>query len=140
MKKILIVLLLPVLFVVGCSNGKEEKAKKELQEITFEEYNTKINNEEDFVLYIGSTNCGHCSSFKPKLEEVINENNVDVYYLDISKITDQEYSKLKNKVFLTGTPTTTYFVKGKYGADKIVGDKDKNEIVSFLEKIGYIGD
>ena len=59
--KWLLVLLLFILFVPGCSS---EKGK--LESITFEEYKNLIENKESFVLEVMSSDCTHCKSLKPK--------------------------------------------------------------------------
>lgn len=136
MKKIFLVLAI-ILLVTGCNlMGKKGK----LEEITFEQYEEKIKNNESFTLFIWMTGCAHCEALEPILKEVIDEKGLTVYSINISNISETEYEKLKNKTFLSGTPTTVIFEKGKK-KDKIVGDgSTKEDLIKFFKKNGYIGE
>ena len=136
MKKILCLVLVALLLVTGC-NSKVKEGK--LTNISFDKYVEKIEKEESFVLLIWRTGCSHCEEFEPKLKEVIGEYNIKVYSMDISEISDSEYEKLKNKTFVTGTPTTVIFEKGK-NKDKMVGNRTKEAIIDFFKTNGYIGE
>ena len=56
MKKILF-LITSLLLLTGCSKGK-------LSEISYNEFKTKLDNKEEFVLVIGRASCGHCLDYK----------------------------------------------------------------------------
>ena len=135
MKKFLILLLISVLMVTGCFDNKYTTTV----EISYEEYKEKIDNNESFALLIWRTGCAHCETFEPKLDEVISKYNLKIYSLDISDLEEVEYEKLKNKTFVSGTPSTVIFEKGKK-KDKLVGDKDKDTIIKFFKTNGYIGE
>ena len=81
MRKILYVLILiPLLLIIsGCG-------AKTYDEITYDDLNNMLDDKESFVLFIGSATCTHCDAYKVTLNKVIEEYNVDIKYLDISKI------------------------------------------------------
>lgn len=135
MKKVLISLIICLLFVTGCfaNSGKPSKAVS----LTFNKYEEKINKKESFILLIWRTGCSHCEEFEPKLDEIIKEYNLKIYSINISDLDDTEHAKLANKTFMTGTPTLVVFEKGKY-QDRLVGDKDKKEVINFLKENNYI--
>lgn len=55
----------------------------------------QMNNDEPFVLYVGSSSCSHCLEFKPNLLRYIYENKVLVEYLDVGAGEDyEEYAKI----------------------------------------------
>lgn len=145
MKRILS--LITILFILtGCSSQKYQIAKeyrndsekyKEYTEITYSEYNKKIKNEESFIILLYQTGCSHCESFEPKLNKLIKEFNLEVYALNLANVTDKEYAIIKNKTFISGTPSTIFFKNGKY-EDKLEGNKDKNKIIEFLLEIKYL--
>ena len=137
MKKMLCLVLVAILLVTGCEIGGKKYTTT--NQISYAEYDKKIKNKESFALLIWRTGCSHCETFEPKLDEVISKYNIEVYALDISDISDTEYQKLKNKTFISGTPTTVIFEKGKNKA-KIVGDKDEDAIIKFFKTNGYIGE
>ena len=133
MKKILLIII-SFLVLTGCSLFKNYK------EINYSEYKKMLDNNDTFVLYIGSKTCSHCQDFAPTLKKVIRKYDLDVKYIDISKLTNKEYLTLKNKTMLQGTPTVVFVEKGKVlsGNHKIQGAVDENEVISVFKKQGYI--
>lgn len=110
-------------------------------EITFDEYAKMIENEETFILLMGQPSCSHCADFKPTIEKVIKKYQIEVKYIDISKLSDKEYSILKNKTFITGTPNTVFIKEGKLDTSaKISGAKSYEAVVNALKKVGYINE
>lgn len=137
MKKLLYILL-GLLLMAGCGQNI-----KSYQEITFNKLETKFDQKEDFVLFIGSEDCSHCQSYKPKLEAVIKVNQVKVYYIDISKLTLEENKKLNEVVPYSGTPYTVFIEDGKLKEIDsqiytITGDRDIEYIEKIFKKNGYI--
>ncbi|MGT2888109.1 thiol reductase thioredoxin [Streptococcus didelphis] len=59
-----------------------QKELKSFKKISISDLQSKMNNEEEFYLYIGRGSCPHCRAFVPKLSEVVKQRNVTVYYLD----------------------------------------------------------
>ena len=132
MRKILFILL-AVLCLTGCSNGTS------LKNISYDDLNDKMKNNETFVLYIGSATCSHCEEFKPTLEKVIKKYKLEVYYIDMSKVSDEEYDSVKSKTNLQGTPTVLLVDGGKSrSTTRIVGTTDEEATVEFFKEIGRI--
>lgn len=131
-KKIFIFSLFMVLFS-GCG-------KSYIINSSFEEINNKINNKDSFILYIGSAECSHCEVFKPKLEDIANENKIEVFYIDVSKLNDEEKTKLSNIVSYSGTPTTAFIVDGYDPGSQthIDGDVSKDKIIDTFKNNGYL--
>lgn len=137
MKKLLLVLI-GLLLIVGCG-----QKLKSYTEISFSQLETKFDKKEDFVLFIGSAACSHCQSYKPKLEAIIKVNQVKVYYIDVSKITEEENEKLDGWVTYGGTPYTIFIEDGKVKeldsqVYSISGDRDIEYIEKIFKKNGYI--
>lgn len=132
MKKVLM-LLVSVLLLTGCSFGTS------LKKITYDELNQKMKNKETFVLYIGSKDCSHCAEFKPTLETVIKKYKLEVYYIDMSLVSEEQYNAVKEKTGLNGTPTVLVVEKGKSkSTDRIVGTKDEESVIEFFKEINII--
>ena len=122
--------------VTGC--GRKIKT---YDEIDYKEYSDMIEQKEDFILYIGSATCSHCIEFSPTLKKIIKKYQIDIKYIDISKLEEKEYAVLKNKTKLQGTPTIVFFHKGivDSGSDnKIQGAVSFDEVENMLKKKGYI--
>ncbi len=136
MKKIIAVLImLTLLFsITGCGGPKTYK------EISFEELNKKIDAKEDFILFIGSETCSACSAYKITLNKVIEKNKVEVNYIDISKLSDDENSDLLANFYFSSTPTTVFVEKGKEKDtnDRLVGAQKYSKVVKKFKEKGYI--
>ena len=134
MKKILIgMFVLCSLIFTGCNKSKE------LESISYDELASKIENKDSFVLYVGSSSCSHCASYKPKLETVINDYKLEVYYIDMANLSEAKYNSVMKKVDGEGTPTTVYLERGKTkSSPRIEGDRDSEDIIEFFQDLGYI--
>ena len=111
-------------------------------EISYSELNKMISDKKDFVLFIGSETCSACSSYKVSLNKVIRKYNIDVKYLDISKLSEKENSELISKFPISGTPTTIFVNDGveKDTYRRIDGNVRYSKIVEKFKNSGYIKD
>lgn len=121
--------------LTGCFNKKSN-----IKEITLEEFKEKIANKETFPLYVGNEGCSHCISYKPILESVVNENDIVLYHLDNSKLSDEEYSEFKKYIKISGTPTVLFITKGEEETtlNRIVGQTSKDVTIKRFKTNGYI--
>lgn len=96
---------------------------------------------ENSIIVIGRTGCSYCEKFQPIINEVMEENNVVIYYFDIYSLTEEEYTLLSNSAdfFGTewGTPSTLVFNKGKV-VDVQSGYSDVATFTKFLKDAGAI--
>lgn len=138
MKKFLIVFMMLVIFVTGCGNKKFTT----YHEIGYVEYNEMIDNSETFPLVIGSSTCSACSLFKPIMENFISKYQVEVYYIDLSKLSEEDFNSLKAQVGFSSTPTTVFFEDGSQTSSyyRIVGSESLSSVVSAYKRMGYIGE
>ena len=135
MKKI--VLLISLFFITTGCFGRI----KSYDEIDYKTYTKMIEEKEDFILYIGSANCSHCQEFGQTIKKVIRKYQLDIKYIDISKLKVKQYEILKNKTKLQGTPTIVFIHKGVVdsgSSNKIQGTVPMDEVESMLKKKGYI--
>lgn len=134
MKKIFVIALaLICITLTGCGNGKD------LVEISYDELATKIENEESFVLYVGSSECSHCADYKPTLEKIIYENKLDVYYINLAKLSDAKRKAVLDKAEAEGTPMTVYIEKGKTKSEpRVEGARDYDTTLEFFKELGLV--
>lgn len=132
MKKILIILC--ALFLVGCSNPK-------YTEISVTQFQEKLDAKESFILVIGSDTCSACKSYEPTMQKVMKDTNLEIFYINLHVLSDEDYSKIYSSYVVTSTPTTFFFKDGVETStyDRIVGAVDYDEVIKKLEKLGYIG-
>ena len=148
-KDLILILLVVVLLIVALfvTMKKEPELDIELPialqgeagftEITYSEYEEKMNTEAPFLVVVVRDGCGYCEMYEPILEEVAGEYKIPIYYINMSNLSSEEYTALgtSNSYFKKnqgkwGTPTTLFIKDGKT-VDCILGSRTKEE----LEKI-----
>ena len=137
MKKIFYCLIFSMIFIfTGCTKGNLST----YHEISYKEYVSMVENNESFPLVIGSSTCSTCSMFKPTMESFISKYQVDVRYIDLSKLSEDEKNKLGSDLNFQSTPTTIFFENGKQTSVyyRIVGSESLNGVVSAYKRMGYI--
>jgi len=144
-KTFLIVVGLFIIFVgVGLSlffifNSKPKTYK----EINFSELEELIDSGDKFALFIGSNSCSHCTIFKVAVNEVVSEYGVTINYIDVSKLSDEEYAYLNSRLSFSATPTTVLIDSGDEKVEdrvltKIRGSKSSSEFATLLKKYKFI--
>ena len=114
--------------IIGIFFGVIQKKETDLfNEISIEEYNEKVADKKDFILYIHSPTCSHCLDFKPKLNKIIKKKHVTVFGMDMSKEENRADNLVKD-----GTPVLIIF-KGGEEVNRQIGDKTEKETLEFLK-------
>ena len=136
MKKVLVIIALMIVGLsFGCSNGLST-----YKEIDYDAYKEMINNKESFILFIGSDECSHCADYEITLNRVIKKYNVEVNYLNLLDMSNEQLNEFKSQISFTGTPTTIFIKNGEEDShyNRIVGAVDYDEVVKKFEDNGYI--
>lgn len=138
MKKVIILISICTLFLLttGCNNKLNGYT-----EISYTEFNEKKENGDTFPLIIGSSTCSACAAYKIVVEQVISEKQVEVFYIDLSGVSEEEYNKLKTEISFTGTPTTVFYKEGKLTSfyNRLDGAEEIDKVKDYLERNNYIG-
>lgn len=137
MKKVIFLCcFLGFFFVTGCGNKKLEGYNT----IDYSEYVKLMEDNKTFSLVIGSSTCSACSMYKGTMEKFIEKYQVDVKYIDISKLSEEEYGLLKSEINFSSTPTTIFIREGKHTSsyDRIVGAEMISKVVSTYRRMGFI--
>lgn len=136
MKKVLICLVtILVLFISGCSKKLEGYT-----EISYDELMKKQENGETFPLVIGSEECSACANYEITMNSFISKHQIEVFLIDLIKLEDSEYDKLKSEISFTGTPTTVFYKDGKLTSffNRIDGSASKSTVESYFKNNNYI--
>jgi predicted bacteriocin transport accessory protein len=135
MKKVLTIIAAAFIFLTGCTNNL-----KTYKEIKFADFNRMIENEESFVLYIGSSNCSHCAAYTLTINRVVKQHQVSVHYIDVAKLSNEEYDQFYDMVEFDGTPTTIFIENGKEESifNRIDGNKSYDKVIEMFRKNNYI--
>lgn len=145
-KNIIISAVIIVLTVIICAaiwfigKGFNKTEYPYIHELTFNELESKLKNQDSFVLIITQTGCSHCEAYLPVVQNVSNKYKVDFYVLNRTNISDEERTKLKNIANISGTPTTLFYTSGeeKSALNRLVGQATEYRLVEKLTSEGYI--
>ncbi len=107
-------------------------------EITYDEYEKHIENDDAFLVVVVQTGCTHCQNFEPIVEQVAGEYQIPILKLNITNLEENDYYALKdsNRYLKTkkwGTPTTL-LMKGSTVVDSIGGEETYEEFVKFIKE------
>lgn len=138
MKKFLVILSFVLIFVTGCGTKKFTT----YDEINFNDYKNLIDNKASFPLVIGRTGCSACELFKPTMEKFISKYNIDVKYVDISKLSEDDKNEFSSLVGFQSTPTTIFVHDGELVSyyHWIIGSETLNNVVNAYKREGFIGE
>ena len=122
-------LVIGILFLTGCS-------KNYIKEIDYNQYKELISSNKTFILEVMRDDCINCKNFKPKLNEVAKEYNIEIMSISTDNLSDEELD-----VFgVSGTPTVIFYKNGKEEttAARIIGDTSKDKIVTKFKASDFI--
>lgn len=108
-----------------------------LHQLTYDQYETMIDNKDTFIVIIERASCGYCTMYMPIVKEVANEKKIPIYYIDTDTLTTEEMNALNNsnnylKRNNWGTPTTL-FMLGDRVLEYIDRYVEKESLLSFLD-------
>lgn len=132
MKKILIFIATLAIFLSACSSVGPTKIKaKEMSKL--------LDNKESLVLYVGSSICSACKTYKPVVAEIIKNYKVKVYYVETDSDVTADLTALLDKHLgdVQYTPTTFIFKDGVL-LDSKVGSLDYIALKNWFVKYGII--
>lgn len=149
-KDLILVLLVVVLLVIAIFVTVNKTPELDIElpiavegepgftEITYAEYEAKMEEEKPFLLVLVQDGCGYCDMYKPVVKEVSDEYNIPIYYINLTNLSLEDNTALSNsnsylKKNKWGTPTTL-FMYGDVVVDSLGGYKDKDIFVSFVKE------
>ena len=135
MKKILLCLVMVLLVVSGCASKEEVSYSYEL---SVQDVITKLENDETFIVYLGTTNCSACATFAP-IAEKMNENyGTQIYHVELDLEKDED---LKNSLLeampVTYTPSINIVVDGEI-VDNYEGVLEYMDLKEFISEYGCV--
>lgn len=133
-KYLLIIIVILVSFITSCSTKLETYTS-----LDYAEYLKKLDNKETFPLVIGSESCSACAMFKGTMETFIKDYQVEVFYIDISKLTEEERNALKAQTSFDGTPTTVFIKDGELTSyyNRLDGTANYSKVKDIYKKNEY---
>ena len=115
--------------------------RSRLYELNVDNVIEKINNKDSFILCISATYCEHCKEYKPKLEDISQKYELDIYYIDFDKYSENEQQLFRNYISFDGSTPVTLFIKNgeeETTVNRINGNVSKDKIISKFKSNGFI--
>lgn len=136
MKKIFMILMIClIVFCTACGNKL-----KTYTVISYDEYLEKVDNDETFPLVIGSAECSACGMYEGTMEIFIEKYQVEVFFIDISKLSTEERVNLNTQINYDGTPTTVFIEEGNLTSyyNRIDGAVSLSSVENYFKINNYI--
>lgn len=117
-----------------------------LQQLTYAEYQDKIDNGDEFVVILERATCSHCVTYMPVAEQFASDNSLPMYYVDTDTFTEEDWtlfeksnSYLKKANGNWGTPTTLV-LSGSQMVDYIEGATDASKLLDLYNEYFDMGE
>lgn len=128
--------------IVGVKDDSKDadKAKGQLVSMEVSEWQTAIKEDTLIVTTLAQTTCSWCEKFKPVAQTVAKKYGVDIVWLNVNTLSQEDYTKLTGtfkELSEFGTPHTIITKNGKL-VDQISGYVEESDFVSALQKNGVI--
>ena len=79
-------------------NAEYKSEYPNLNMINYEDYKNILDSGEKQIVVIGQTGCAYCEQTKPILDEIAEEDGVTINYLNLTNISEDEFSELMSSV------------------------------------------
>lgn len=119
-----IISFMVIIFLVYYMQGGENNYKK--GEVNISKYvdsmsrynfDKRVKNNVEFIVYIGRNDCSDCNEFDPIFTKFLLENNLTdrLYYLDVKNLAKEKnrWEEFKQKYDISSTPTIAHYKDGK---------------------------
>lgn len=133
----IILLITIIIFLVYNNNMNKSK----LVNINLDKVEEKINNKDTFILCVSSSTCINCERYLPKLEEISRDYNLEIFYIEVDKLSSKELTEFKNVIsFDDATPVTLFIKNGveNTASNRIFGNVSSDKIIEKFKKNGFI--
>ena len=125
----LFVLILGIIASTGCG-------KNYIHEISYKEYQELIRNKETFVLEVMKNDCVACRGIRPKLQKITKKYKVEVKFIDLKKLSQEENDSLA----VSATPTIIFYTNGEEETTtaRIEGNVSEKRIIEKFKASSFI--
>jgi len=127
------VLAIILIFIIFCFVNKYF-SENFLFKISYEEFISKYDNNEELILLIYREDCYNCDTYIKTVKQAANSSRNIIYYIDIDDIKDpKQYSNLWNITKVDGSPAIVK-INNKEIIGSEVGSKTKSEVIKFIKE------
>ena len=113
---------------------------KQMYTIDVGQYLSYYNGSENTLILVGNDGCGYCKIAKPIIQEIMFENDFDIYYLntdDFTTETEDLFMSSNEQLSSFATPLLMVVSNGEI-VDSIEGLYDKDGYVEFFTNNNFI--
>lgn len=125
----MIIVIMGIGGAIALSNKQEAP---EYKDISLKQFEKKVKDSQEFVVYVQETSCPACQESRPILNKVIKENDLEVFSLNIEKKENYDTSFLE-EYNVDHVPTILKIKDGKE-VNRIVGFHTENDYIKFLKE------
>lgn len=109
--------------------------------INYSQYEEIYESEEKAIVVLGQTGCGACAAYLPNINEIGEEKNIKIYYVDMTQLESEDSSKITSLSYFKdkeswGTPLTL-ILENKEVVDSQEGAATKEVTLEFFQKNGF---
>ena len=93
-------IIIGIVFLIGSliiMFTNSDKNNNYIKEINFKEYKDIIKDNGYSIILLTSPTCSHCNSYKPFVNYIASEYNLNVYNINLNTVTYEEYIELHDK-------------------------------------------
>ncbi|MBP3635520.1 MAG: thioredoxin family protein [Bacilli bacterium] len=108
-----------------------------LTQINVDGFIQLLSSEDTKIVLAASLECPHCTALKPKINELAKSLNVEINYLELSTMTQEEQNKFygSNEFLKTNTSIPLVMaIRNNEVIDSFVGNVEKEQVEAFLRK------
>lgn len=120
---------------------KLEATDANLNKIGHAEYDELINSDEKEIIVIAQTGCSYCESAKPVLNSMAEKYDLDINWLNITDLSEEEQTNLMSSLDIFnqdfGTPLMM-IVQNKEVVDSTTGFESQEQYETFFKENGLI--
>ena len=99
--------------------------------IDFTTYKQLVNEDDKNIITIGQTACSYCTATRPVLSEIANEYGIQINYLDLRRISQDEQTEFFDMLSDMGYDEESYVKDGRFGTPLTVITKN-GKILSYI--------
>jgi predicted bacteriocin transport accessory protein len=107
------------------------------------EWQKALNSSEKQIIYLGRPSCSWCSKFKPGLDNLSEQYNIEYVYVNTDAVSQSELNQVFDALDIDskefGTPYTAIVQNGKKLAEQ-PGYISEADLFKFLQEYGFIGE
>ncbi len=130
--KFILLFILSIFILTGCGSSN-------FKSISYNELKSKLKGNETFFFVVVKDGCRYCESYEPIVEEVLKENDITAYKLNLSELSDDDFDTFYSEFKVDSTPTTIFSEEGKISLMKrIEGSISKEKLTEKLKAMNYI--